>query len=70
MSRVAAMKGEDLSALKSATSELDQVSAAMAQHLYSQAGPQGGAGGPTTPGEPQQKPGGDDIIDAEYEVKK
>jgi hypothetical protein len=45
----------------------------MAQHLYSQAGPQAGAGGPdagpTTPGE-QPKPGGDDVIDAEYEVKK
>jgi molecular chaperone DnaK len=67
-----AMKSEDLAGLKSATAELEQVSSAMAQHLYAQAGPQPGGpeAGPTTPGEAEKKPGGDDVIDAEYEVKK
>ena len=44
----------------------------MAQHLYSKAGagaqPGGPDAGPTTPG--GEKKGGDDVIDAEYEVKK
>ena len=64
---------EDLAALKTATSELEQVSNAMAQHLYSKAGaggqPGGPDAGPTTPGGSDKK-GGDDVIDAEYEVKK
>jgi hypothetical protein len=60
--------------MKSATAELEQVSSAMAQHLYSKAG--GPAGGPAagdgqaTPGGAEKKGGGDDVIDAEYEVKK
>ena len=62
----------DLAAVKAATSELEMASSAMAQHLYSQAGPQpGGAtpsGGPTE--EKKNGGGGDDVIDAEYEVKK
>jgi molecular chaperone DnaK len=64
-----ALKGTDVAALKAATSELEQVSNAMAQHLYAKAG----AGQPTGQAEPApgaQKPGGDDVIDAEYEVKK
>ncbi|MFO0805077.1 MAG: Hsp70 family protein [Gemmataceae bacterium] len=64
-----ALKGTDLAALKSASSELEQVSNAMAQHLYSKAGAPQGDAGPTTPGG-TQKPAGDDVIDAEYEVKK
>ncbi|HEX4607029.1 MAG TPA: Hsp70 family protein, partial [Urbifossiella sp.] len=64
-----ALKGGDPAAVKAATAELDQVAAAMAQHLYS-----AGAGSPppgaTTPGGPGPKPGGDDVMDAEYEVKK
>jgi molecular chaperone DnaK len=67
-----AIKGTDLAALKSATAELDQVSNAMAQHLYAKAGAQ--PGGPTEDGQPTpggaDKKGGDDVIDAEYEVKK
>ena len=65
-----ALKGTDLAALKAATAELEQVSNAMAQHLYSKAGaPPAGDAGPTTPGG-ASKPAGDDVIDAEYEVKK
>ncbi len=62
-----ANKGTDLSAIKTATAELDQAAQAMAQHLYSQQG-QPGPAGATPSGE--QKKGGDDVIDAEYEVKK
>jgi molecular chaperone DnaK len=61
-----AIKGGDVAAVKRATAELDQVSAAMAQHLYSAATPPPGA---TTPGD-AGKPAGDDVQDAEYEVKK
>ena len=65
-----ALKGTDLSALKAATAELEQASNAMAQHLYSKAGAQPGATDDhTTPGGADKK-GGDDVIDAEYEVKK
>ena len=62
-----AMKGTDLNALKSALSELDTASQAMAQHLYQKGD---AAGGPTgaTPG--SQAKGNEDIPDAEYEVKK
>ena len=62
-----ATKGTDLAAIKTAVAELDQASQAMAQHLYAQPGDQPGAGAPPT--EPKQA-GGDDVIDAEYEVKK
>ncbi|HJZ55974.1 MAG TPA: molecular chaperone DnaK [Gemmataceae bacterium] len=66
---------QDLAALKSATSELETASSAMAQHLYSKGGGDAGGAatgptGPTTPGGPDKKGGGDDVIDAEYEVKK
>jgi len=68
-----ALKGSDLAALKSATAELEQTSNAMAQHLYSKAGAaqpsEGPEAGPTTPGSAGAK-SGDDVIDAEYEVKK
>ncbi|MBX3398344.1 MAG: molecular chaperone DnaK [Gemmataceae bacterium] len=57
--------GTDLAALKSAVAELDTVAQAMAQHLYKAAG----AGAATPSGEPEKK-AGDDVVDAEYEVKK
>jgi molecular chaperone DnaK len=61
-----AMKGENADAIKSAIGDLDTAAQAMAQHLYQQPG----AGGPTTPSGQAKKDGGDDVIDAEYEVKK
>jgi molecular chaperone DnaK len=61
---------QDLAALKSATSELDTVSSAMAQHVYSKAGDGTPGAGPTPSAGPEKKDGGDDVIDAEYEVKK
>ena len=57
----------DLAAVKAATAELEQASGAMAQHLYSKAGAQGSPTGPAPEG---KKDGPDDVIDAEYEVKK
>ncbi len=64
-----AISRNDLAAVKTATAELEQAASAMAQHLYAKAG--AGAtpsGGPT--GESGKKDGPDDVIDAEYEVKK
>ncbi|MCI0703008.1 MAG: molecular chaperone DnaK [Planctomycetia bacterium] len=66
-----AIDRKDLAAIKSSTAELQQATSAMAQHLYSKAGT-GGPSGPEpgpTPGASDKK-GGDDVIDAEYEVKK
>ena len=63
---------QDLSALKAATGELETASSAMAQHLYAKAGGQPGGAEPgpmSAPGSADKK-GGDDVIDAEYEVKK
>jgi molecular chaperone DnaK len=57
--------GTDLAALKTAVAELDTASQAMAQHLYKAAG----AGAATPSSEPEKK-AGDDVVDAEYEVKK
>ncbi|HEY1379103.1 MAG TPA: Hsp70 family protein, partial [Gemmataceae bacterium] len=70
-----AQTGEDVAALRRAIGDLDQAAHAMSQHLYTQGGP-GGAGGATGPTGPSAPPGGDgrsgndDVIDAEFEVKK
>jgi molecular chaperone DnaK len=61
----------DLAAVKGATAELDQSANAMAQHIYSKAGGQQGAAPSEGAAGPQANKGGpDDVIDAEYEVKK
>jgi len=70
-----AAKGEDASAINQALSDLEQASHAMAQHLYKQQAAPGGPGPQASPnGEPGGAPGGagkkEDVIDAEYEVKK
>ncbi|HZU37948.1 MAG TPA: molecular chaperone DnaK [Gemmataceae bacterium] len=73
-----AAKGDDPSRIQAAINELQQASHAMAQHLYShgQGGADGGAGAPPGGGGPQAGPTGDgqkgqeDVIDAEFEVKK
>ena len=67
---------DDAKAIQQAIEELQQASHAMAQHLYKQgAGPAGGPGsdgsGPAGGEQPPKEPGGkEDVIDAEYEVKK
>ncbi|HEY2149104.1 MAG TPA: Hsp70 family protein, partial [Pirellulales bacterium] len=65
--------GEDVAALRRAINDLDQAANAMSQHLYSQAPPAGESGGETGPsGAPSGdgKAAKDDVIDAEFEVKK
>ena len=61
-----AINGSDVAAIKSAIADLDSAAQAMGQHLQ---GAAGGGGGQATPGG-EKKPGNDDVIDAEYEVKK
>jgi molecular chaperone DnaK len=69
------LKGDDAAAIRRGIEELQQASHAMAEHLYRQqqqapgaGGPGAGAGpGPNPDGEPKGK---EDVIDAEYEVKK
>jgi molecular chaperone DnaK len=72
-----AASNDDPAAIRKAIADLQQASHAMAQHLYgSQPGGPGGPppGGPApggpAPGGRDGKDGGDDVIDAEYEVKK
>ncbi|HLN33077.1 MAG TPA: molecular chaperone DnaK [Gemmataceae bacterium] len=66
---------DDVAAINQAIGELEQASHAMAQHLYSRGqggpGPGGGAAGAAGPsGADGQAKGKDDVIDAEFEVKK
>jgi len=66
---------DDVAAINQAIRELEQASHAMAQHLYSRGqggpGPGGGAAGAAGPsGADGQAKGKDDVIDAEFEVKK
>jgi len=65
-----AIQRNDLSALKTAVHDLEQASSAMAQHLYASAGARPSTS--ETPGATPsgKKEGGDDVVDAEYEVKK
>jgi molecular chaperone DnaK len=69
-----AAKGNDVAAIRTAVSELEQVSHAMAKHLYGQGQPGAGPSPSPSPGSDGAKPAGDgkkdDVIDAEYEVKK
>jgi molecular chaperone DnaK len=62
-----AAKGEDVAAIRTAIGEMETAAQAMAQHLYQTPGADGGT---ATPSGQQKKDGGDDVIDAEYEVKK
>ena len=67
--KVKAVKdGSDLAAIKAAVGELDMAAQAMAQHLSSQPG--GDQPGASPSGNADSGKGGDDVIDAEYEVKK
>lgn len=74
-----AASGEDPAAIKQAVESLQQASHAMAQHLYAKGAAQPGAGGapggpsdagPSGDGASGQGKGKDDVIDAEFEVKK
>jgi len=74
-----ALKGDDPARIEKATENLTQASHAIAQMLYQQTQAQGaaaGSGEQTASGGPRPKTsddkgkGGDDVIDAEYEVKE
>jgi molecular chaperone DnaK len=67
-----AAKTDDLNAINQAAHELEQASHAMAQHLYSK-GQQGGPSAAESRAAGDAAPDGkskDDVIDAEFEVKK
>ena len=64
-----AASGEDLAAIRRAIGDLDQAAQAMIQHLGSQQGPTPGPDAGDATGS-AGKGGKDDVIDAEFEVKK
>jgi molecular chaperone DnaK len=64
-------KGDDAAAIKREVEALNQASQAMAQHLYGQAGAGAGAGPSPDGAQEGGGPGkGEDVQDAEFEVKK
>jgi molecular chaperone DnaK len=64
-------KGEDVDAMKAAVNELEQVSNAFSKTLYERgAQAAGDAGSASAAGGSEKSGGGDDTIDAEFEVKK
>jgi molecular chaperone DnaK len=65
-----AAKGDDLTAIRSAVTDLERAAHAMSQHLYSKTGPTPGADGAGAKPSGDGKSGKDDVIDAEFEVKK
>jgi len=72
-----ALKGDDATAIKRAMENLERASHKVAEEMYRSAGAKAGAGtaGPAAGGgsDTGQKPGpkgGDEVIDAEYEVKE
>jgi molecular chaperone DnaK len=69
-----ALKGDDAQAIKSAMQNLEQASNKVAEEMYKSAAAGAKDAGPAPEGA-QEKPkkdekGGDDVIDAEYEVKE
>ncbi|MHB0937764.1 MAG: molecular chaperone DnaK [Armatimonadota bacterium] len=66
-----AIAGEDVARIRTATQELNTAMMGMSQHLYeAAAGAQPGGDGAAPGGGPQEGPGGEDIIDAEYKEEK
>ncbi len=65
-----ALKGSDTQAIKDATEELKKAFYAVSEKLYSQAGAQAGGPGPDMGGAgfAGGQPGGDNVVDADYEV--
>ncbi len=61
---------DDVNAINSAISELEQAQSAMAAHLHNKKQQDAAGPGASPGGDGAGKPGKDDVIDAEYEVKK
>ena len=62
-----AASGEDVPAIQQAVSDLKAAAGALAQHVQ---GGGGGHAGPSPSGDGQGSTGKEDVIDAEFEVKK
>jgi len=71
-----ALKGDDAEAIRRAMGSLEKASHGVAEAMYKAAGGARQAGGAQQAGQPggqskgADKPGGEDVIDAEYEVKE
>jgi len=67
-----ALGGDDREAIRRAMQALEQASHKVAEQMYQAAGqdPQASAPGPDQGGQGPDEPGGDDVIDAEFEVKE
>ncbi len=64
-----AVKGTDVGAIKAATDEVQKALSAIGEKLYQNVPPQGGQpGGPTGGPAGGAQPGGDGVVDADYEV--
>jgi molecular chaperone DnaK len=63
-----ALKAEDAAAIESATENLQTVWGKAAASLYQQASSQTPPDEPPAGGGPGKKPGGDDAVDADFEV--
>ncbi|HMO13265.1 MAG TPA: molecular chaperone DnaK [Pirellulaceae bacterium] len=64
-----AAEGDDIAAIKSAVSELEQTSHALSKAMYENAGSQQASGQPSGNGHGGEAAGEEDAIDAEFEVK-
>jgi len=67
-----ALKGDDAEAIRRAMQNLEGASHKVAEAMYRSAGEQAGPAGAAPPkeGEKKEDKGGEDVIDAEYEVKE
>jgi molecular chaperone DnaK len=65
-----AVKGDDADAIKRAIQNLERQSHKVAEEMYRSAGAAGKAAPPRAEESPKGRKGGDDVIDAEYEVKE
>jgi molecular chaperone DnaK len=65
-----AAKGEDADAIKSAVGELEQASHALSKAMYEKQQTSGGGASGTTEAGDGKKPGDEEVVDAEFEVKE
>ncbi len=65
-----ALKGDDASSIKRAMENLEKSSHKVAEEMYKTAGTDAAPQGEPAPAEEEKKPGDDDVIDAEYDVKE
>jgi molecular chaperone DnaK len=63
-------KGTDVAAMKAAFDELQQATHALSKAMYEKSAAAGGAPGTASGPEPAKKKEDDDVVDADFEVKK